>query len=221
MIKICTKYVLIFLIGQGLYSCKENRISDAEEAIQVSAGHEGKRPNFEYNGQSIKIKNSVEEGKIGLQEIEQQKEDIYFRAKKINTKDYLVQKGLNNIDLEEALDELKGEQLFYIEFEEVQKRDLMKKYHAGNMDESVSYLAFTIDQDFILVNESLDSLSANYSLYERNFHVAPYERIILSFNNVKEEEALELIYSDKLFNKGKMHFYFPTKKDIINYTSVL
>lgn len=162
-------------------------------------------PEIPFKGGVIHLE---EEGSFNIQEIAKEKGDVKFTAQRIPTELYLQNQGLNGDKLQAALTETKGEQLFYFEFEEKQRQDLLKKYYSDNMDVGVSYMSFDIAEDFYLVSESGDTISADYSLYERNFHVAPYERIILSFSGIDQKEEVRLLYHDKLFGKGNLDFAF-------------
>ena len=175
---------------------------------------------FSYMGNEVKTLGISEAHKSMIQEIEMSREDIKYRAIRIDTETYLKTKNLDVDEMKIALEELKDEQLFYFEFEETQKQDLLKKYFNHNMDQSVSYISFDIENDFKIVNGLKDTIQASYSIYERNFHVAPFERVLLGFNEVSSEEEVELIYKDILFKKGEMVFHFPAYNYIINHTQV-
>lgn len=165
------------------------------------------------------IINLIEEGadkKYSIQEITKQKQDLKYRAKRIPTELYLRNKGLEADELTDAIAEVTNEQLFYFEFEQEQKQDLVKKYLEDDLDANVSYLSFDIYRDFKLIKENGDTVQSAYSLYERNFHVAPYERIIISFNGVDQNEAVQLIYKDQLFGKGSFYFAFASTNYIEN-----
>lgn len=143
-----------------------------------------------------------------IQEITKQNSDIKYRAKRIPTELYLKNKGLNDLELAEALAEVEGEQLFYFEFEEQLKQDLIKKYLEENLDANIAYLSFDIFNDFKLVTAKGDTISSSYSIYEQSFHLAPYERLIVSFAGVDRNEEVKLLYNDQLFGKGKFDFAF-------------
>lgn len=180
--------------------------------------------NFFYNGNRIEIefvenqnlKNEDEHEVFTIQKIEQKIDDLTFRAKRIPKKLYLLNKGIAENKLDEALSEIKDEQLFYFEFEDGQKLDLMKKYFEGDMDRSVAYLSFDIFQDFHIVDKTGATIHAEYVLYERTFHVSPFEKILVGFTNVNEEEELKLVYNDKLFGKGISEFSFAPTTTIKN-----
>ncbi len=207
-------YILLLLV---LVACGDKSQLIGESALEFPVENNV----ADFTDSRIEFKNNViqidqVEEDVLIQEIEQQREDVLFRVKRMDTKHYLMRKGLKNEELEKALIELEDEQLFYVEFEESQKRDLMKKYFEQHMDESVSYLSFKIDQDFSLVQS--DTIDAASLVYERNYHVAPFERILISFKGIDKDEEMEIIYRDKLFQKGEMKFHFPSKKYITKKT---
>lgn len=163
-----------------------------------------------YKGSRIILEEQeVEQKKYTLQRIEYKKEDIFFSIQKIPSELYLSRKGLKGRELERALKEVENEQLFYVEFKEENKRDLMKKYFENkDMDRAVSYMSFDISKDFFLIKENGDTLKADYTTYERTYHVSPFERILLGFSPVQKEEAVKVVYTDQLFAKGAMTFSF-------------
>lgn len=173
-----------------------------------------------YKGSAIYLGEQDQNKAFISQKITQQKKDILYSANKMSTRHYLMKKGLKEPELSIAMKELKGEQLFYIEFQEEQKRDLVKKYFTRDIDKSIAYISFDIQDDFILINGQNDTIKPDYSLYERNFHVAPFERILLSFSGVTPKDEIELIYQDQLFGRGKFHFHFPSTDYITKYTQI-
>ncbi|MBI3133512.1 MAG: hypothetical protein HYZ14_02445 [Bacteroidetes bacterium] len=151
-----------------------------------------------------------------VQQIEYQREDVIFRMKKIPTELY-VQKELQHAPqdvIDSAVADLKGEQVFYFELEESERKDLLKKYHDADYEQAVSYLSFDILNDFQILTESGDTLVPNFTLYERNFHLAPFERVLIDFTGLQEGESFELVYRDNLFGKGELRFSFPDQKFI-------
>lgn len=216
------KYIFIVSI---LFSCSESK-NQNEEYFKVDYSETGLNSSNELFFQGNKIileeiadeNNQTSEKKYLVQKIENTIGDITFRAKRIPTELYLKNQGVNAGEIELALSDLKDEQLFYFEFEEIQKQDLIKKYFKENTDQKISYLAFDIFNDFKAINESGDTINAEYSLYERNFHVAPFERVLLSFKGVTQNENLKLIYSDKLFGKGTSQFSFASSTYLQNNT---
>lgn len=184
---------------------------------ELAGGLAINEPGLLYDGNTIVLTET--EGASDtyiVPEIEQQKEDVVFRVKKIPTKLYLLNQGVKESEVDSVLQTLTGEQLFYIEFEEEEQQDLMKKYFTDNMDLSVNYLSAQIARDFSIRTEKGKRVSTNYCIYERNFHTAPFERLLLNFSGINADEAFVLTYHDRLFGKGKMKFSFPAKSYIKN-----
>lgn len=208
----------------SITSCGDKDGTNLNGSIKNEFGTSTDYTNVNFNPNELPFKGNIihleKEGSADeiytIQEITKQKQDIKFRAKRIPTELYLKNKGVSDKELPEALTEVKGEQLFYFEFEEELKQDLVKKYLESNLDANISYLSFDIYQDFLLINSKGDTIKSNYSIYERNFHVAPYERILLSFSGIDENEEVQLIYTDKLFGRGKLDFAFASNAFVEN-----
>lgn len=151
-----------------------------------------------------------------VQQVEHRREDVIFRMKKVPTELYLNKEIPNatKSEFDSLLNELKGEQVFYFEIEDVQNQDLLKKYHAANYDGAVKYLSFDILNDLRICTQAGDTLKPNFALYERNFHLAPFERVLIDFSGLDQEAAFEFIYQDNLFGKGELRFSFPDQQFI-------
>ena len=220
---ILRKYISFLVIGLSIISCAESNSENRD--IEVVGNEETVLPvsqikfedEFLYEGSLIQLK---EEGTTDemytIPEITKQRGDIKFTAKRIPTELYLKNKGVLASNLEEALLETEGEQLFYFDFEQEQKQDLVKKYLEDDLDANVSYLSFNIFKDFKAVTSKGDTIACEYNLYERNFHVAPYERVIISFIGVDQNEELRLLYKDELFGRGELDFTFASTSFIEN-----
>ena len=61
------------------------------------------------------------------QVIECKREDLIFRTKKLETKYYLKNKGLKSEELNNAMEDLKSEQLFYFDFDGGTGENILKK----------------------------------------------------------------------------------------------
>ncbi len=214
---------IMALMNLGLVSCETDQIMESNSTNIETNIHRtelasyGQFSEFQYKGGTIHLEEIGEESNQNVvQEITKQQRDIKYRAKKIPSELYLQNKGLKGEELELALKEVSGEQLFYFEFEEALKQDLIKKYFEENLDQKIAYLSFDIYNDFKLVNEKGDTIHSDYSVYERNFHVAPYERILLSFSGIDPNEEVQLVYMDQLFGRGKFDFTFASTNYINN-----
>ena len=66
---------------------------------------------------------------------------------------------------------------------------------------------FDINKYFYAVTSKNDTISCENVLYERHFKVTPYTKILLFFSGINSDEAVQIIYEDKLFKNGKMTFF--------------
>lgn len=216
------KHSIIWLIVLCFLSCKTDTqskintdlVKGIDQNLEVIINDEN---GFFFKGNMIHINNEESDQ---MQEIEMKKEDLVFRAKKISSESYLKRKGLSGKKLKEALNETNGEQLFYIEFEEEMKLNLVKKYFKNDLDKNIAYFSFGIHNDFQIINSYGDTLNSSYSLYEQNYSVAPFERLLLSFSGINQQEELKLVYQDNLFGKGQIEFHFAPDMYIINNTKI-
>ncbi len=215
--------ILVF-ISISFISCKDDQDDSSVDSsfnswdINSNESNQfGNRSELHYKGGIIYLDEKGEESSgLIVQEITKQQKDIKYRAKRIPSSLYLQNKGLKGEELETALSEVSGEQLFYFEFEEVLKQDLVKKYFQENTDQTIAYLSFDIYNDFKLINAKGDTIDSDYSVYERNFHLAPCERILLSFSGIDPDEEVQLVYIDRLFGRGKFDFAFASTNYINN-----
>lgn len=195
---------------------KDNKFSEGVEN-KLEVGVVGEKPKFHYEGSEILFSQTrIGDEDFIIPEIEERRGDVVFRMKKIPTDLYLLNQGVNKEELDSVLQVLKGEQLFYIEFEEGQRQDIMKKYFEGEMDAPVTYMSSQIKEDFTVKTQTGKELTTNYCLYERNFYSAPFERILINFSGIEKNETLTLTYNDNLFGKGEIEFSFPSNTYITN-----
>lgn len=208
---------MVCLVGCTTNIPEEDLVNNSQLVSKPDQMNGNGANEISYNGELVFIDQKVSDDVVfDISVIEKPIEDITFRAKRIPTDLYLMSKGIPSEDLDSVRQEVEGEQLFYFEFEENRKLDLVEKYFSDDLDASISYMSFTILNDFTIQNEAGKSIDCSYTLYERNFHVAPFERLIISFSGVDTSQELKLVYQDKLFGKGKMEFSFPSAEFINN-----
>ena len=65
-----------------------------------------------------------------------------------------------------------------------------------------------MDKDFVVVTSKKDTIACSGVTFERNYKIAPYQKIMLFFPNIAPNEKIQLIYNDKLFRKGILKFKF-------------
>jgi hypothetical protein len=141
-----------------------------------------------------------------VQTIERDKKDVVYRAKLVPNELYLMNKGLDPQEIEEALPTISDEMIIYFEFQEKHNQDILKKYHDEDYEAAVSYLAFGIANDFFLVSDQGDTLKSAYANYERNFHVAPFEKVIVGFKGLTQKTITSCYTTISYLLKGIMNF---------------
>jgi hypothetical protein len=65
-----------------------------------------------------------------------------------------------------------------------------------------------MEKDFYVVTSKKDTIKCSGVNYERNFKVAPFQKIMLFFSGIQPKDKIQLIYNDKLFGKGIVKFKF-------------
>ena len=90
--------------------------------------------------------------------------------------------------------------------------DLLGENLTGkDLENTIKYLSFQIQNDFKIVNSEGDTLSCLGAHFERTYKVTPFKRVLLYFNGVSEGEDVRLVYNDKLYKKGIMDFNLGNK----------
>ena len=197
------KTLLLFLFSISLLSCKKE----------------------------VKEKNTVDDGSIRYQLFELEKfgwksklhsqkvDDILFTATEVPIQYYLLkdQGNQNLFNIDSLYQQNKTERIIEFTFEQEDEDDLLKdKFTTLSYEEGVKYMSFSMNQDFLVVTSKKDTIPCSGVNYERNFKIAPYQKILLFFSGIDPNEKIQLIYNDKLFKKGILKFQF---KD--TYTEIL
>lgn len=145
--------------------------------------------------------------------------DISFTATEVPIQYYLL-KDQGNQDLfniDSLYQENKRERIVEFTFEQEDEEDLLKdKFTSLSYEEGVKYMSFSLDKDFYVVTSKNDTIKCSGVNYERNFKIAPFQKVLLFFSGIDPNEKIQLIYNDKLFKKGILKFQF---KD--SYTEIL
>lgn len=78
--------------------------------------------------------------------------------------------------------ENKTERVIAFTFAQDEEKDLLAKDFTG-MDYSaaVKYLSFGIDKDFYVVTSKKDTILCSGVIYERNYKIAPFQKVLLFF----------------------------------------
>ena len=120
----------------------------------------------------------------------------------------LKDQGDSNLDRVDSIYQSHArERVLEIEFHHEEEQDLLtSEFTNKDYEESVKYMAFTIQKDFKIVTSSQDTISCNGVQLERNFKVAPFKRALLYFGDINPEDQVQLIYNDELFGNGLIKF---------------
>ena len=149
----------------------------------------------------------------------QKVDDIQFTATEVPIQYYLL-KDQGNQDLftiDSLYQENKTERVLEFTYEQENEDDLLKdKFTSLSYEDGVKYMSFSLDKDFYVVTSKKDTIPCSGVSYERNFKVAPFQKVLLFFSGIDPKEKIQLIYNDKLFKKGILKFQF---KD--TYTEIL
>lgn len=141
----------------------------------------------------------------------QKVDNINFTATEVPIVYYLLSSlGSNNVAKIDSLYEVnKRDRVYEFEFADENEDDLLKeKYTNMDYEDSVKYLSFSIDKDYYLVTSKNDTVRCSGVLFERSFKVAPYNKVLLFFSDIDTEDKVQLVYQDKLFQKGTLKFRF-------------
>lgn len=141
----------------------------------------------------------------------QQIEDISFTATEVPIQYYLL-KDQGNSDLfniDSLYNQNKFERIIEFTFEQENEEDLLKEdFTSLSYEEGVKYMSFKMENDFYVVTSRKDTIKCSGVNYERNFKVAPFQKIMLFFSGIDPKEKIQLVYDDKLFGKGIVKFKF-------------
>lgn len=144
----------------------------------------------------------------------QKVDDIGFTATEVPLPYYILKEiGNENLFNIDSIHQANNrERIIEFEFAQDDEKDLLKEDFTGlNYKKSVEYMSFSIEKDFVVVTSKNDTIRCSGATFERNFKVAPYQKIILFFTGIAPDEKIQLVYNDKLFNKGTLKFKFEEK----------
>ncbi len=103
----------------------------------------------------------------------------------------------------------KTERIIEMQFSHGSGDDLLKsKYTNKDYDQAVRYMSFHLEKDFVAITGKKDTIPCSGMVFERNFQLAPYKKVLLHFANIPEEETIQLLYHDQLFDNGTLKFEF-------------
>ncbi|MEM9337185.1 MAG: hypothetical protein AAGA66_00530 [Bacteroidota bacterium] len=134
-----------------------------------------------------------------------------YRAIQVPLQYYLLKNApnLSPDSLSSIYEAYQNERIIEVEFESARKDDLLKaNYTRMDYEEGVKYLAFTIQEDFYAVTSAGDTVNCSGVIFERNYQLAPFKRLLLHFGGIPEGERIQLVYQDRLFGNGILKFQF-------------
>lgn len=136
--------------------------------------------------------------------------DINYSAIEVPLQYYLLKSiGEDYNKIDSIYNANSKERIIEIEFQHTNQSDLLKEeFTHKTYEDAVKYMAFQIEEDFMIVSSSNDTIKCSGVNFERNFKVAPFKRILLYFNNINPNDNIKLIYQDQLFGNGIIKFNF-------------
>lgn len=145
--------------------------------------------------------------------VSQDVDAMQFSAAEVPIVYYLLKdKGKENLLTVDSLYEAnKTERIIEFEFRQDDGKDVLEKVPDRSYEEAVKYMSFHMQDDFYAVTSKNDTIKCAGALFERNYKIAPYSKIVLFFSGVPPEEKLQLVYRDNLFKKGTVKFNFREK----------
>ena len=138
-------------------------------------------------------------------------DDINFTATEVPIQYYLLKdKGNENLTLVDSLyEQNKTERIIEFSYHQDEEKDLLDKKFTGlSYEDGIKYLSFGLDKDFYVVTSKNDTIQCSGVNYERNYKIAPFQKVLLFFSGVDPNEKIQLVYEDYLFKKGTMKFKF-------------
>jgi len=184
-------FVLLFF---ALFSCKKDVQSTNSDDSEIRDRY--------FNLEKIGWKSRIYTQKV---------EDIGFTAVEVPIQYYLLKDlGNQNLKLVDSLyEENKRERVIEFTFQQDEEKDLLSKDFTGmEYTDAVKYMSFGLDKDFYVVTSKNDTISCSGVTYERNYKIAPYQKVMLFFSGIDPNDKIQLVYNDFLFRKGTLKFKF-------------
>nr|WP_315252451.1 hypothetical protein [uncultured Flavobacterium sp.] len=138
-------------------------------------------------------------------------DDIGFTATEVPIQYYLLKdQGVENLQHVDSLyEENKRERVIEFVFQQDEENDLLGKDFTGmDYTEAVKYMSFGLDKDFYLVTSKKDTILCSGVNFERNYKIAPFQKVLLFFSGIDSNDKIQLVYTDYLFRKGTLKFKF-------------
>lgn len=141
-------------------------------------------------------------------------DDIGFTATEVPISYFILKKeGNEDLFKVDSIEQVnKMERVLEFNFAQMYEKDLLDEKFTGlSYEEGVKYMSFEIANDYLVVTSKKDTIKCSGVVFERNFKVAPFQKILLFFTGIEPNEKIQLIYNDRLFKKGIMKFKFEEK----------
>ena len=206
MKNIITSLIILSLI----LSCKKDKPAQSIDSTNTFKD-EYFKDNLIYNENNFKDRTKtfkLENGNSIISNKQTQKiGDIYYTATMMPV-EYYLKKNLKNKDsINFYKNKLKGERVVQFEFQHKDRKDLLdSEFTKTDYTTAVKYLAFKIKNDFYAITQKGDTLKCKGVLFERNFKLAPFKRVLVYFKDSEEINNLRIIYNDNLFENGIIKF---------------
>ncbi|PKB18338.1 hypothetical protein [Flavobacterium sp. 5] len=184
-------FIILFLV---FYSCKKDN--------QSTNLNDSKIRDRYFNLEKIGWKSRAYTQKV---------EDIGFTATEVPIQYYLLKDlGNENLKMVDSIyEENKRERVLEFTFQQDEEKDLLSKDFTGmDYTDAVKYMSFGLDKDFYIVTSKKDTIKCTGVTFERNYKIAPYQKILLFFSGIDPNEKIQLVYNDFLFRKGILKFKF-------------
>lgn len=138
-------------------------------------------------------------------------DDIGFTATEVPIQYYLLKdQGIENLQHVDSLyEENKRERVIEFVFQQDEEKDLLSKDFTGmDYTAAVKYMSFGLNNDFYVVTSKKDTIPCSGVNFERNYKIAPFQKVLLFFSGIDPNDKIQLIYNDYLFRKGTLKFKF-------------
>lgn len=149
------------------------------------------------------------EGTFRTRSVTQYTDQINYTASILPLTYYIrkTEKNISTKNLQSILEQNKHEKIIEFYFKNEENKNLLKSEFTQMDEKSMTeYIAFKIQEDFYLKTKKNQKIPCLGVHFERNFNVAPYQKLLLYFSNVPIEEEVQLVYSDQLFKNGILKF---------------
>ena len=138
-------------------------------------------------------------------------DDINFTATEVPIQYYLLKDKGNQelVQVDSLYEANKTERIIEFTFTQDEEKDLLKEEFTDlSYTDGVKYISFGLDKDFYVVTSKKDTIACSGVTFERNYKIAPYQKVLLFFSGIDPNEKIQLVYNDHLFKKGILKFKF-------------